>query len=308
MNHRIVLASQSPRRRELIRMLGLDVEIMPADVDETVDESLHPSQVVVELAIRKAQTVKHKSGAHKDRSTYYSTEDREEGGQTARDNIISVGSDTIVVLNGHILGKPESPEDAVRMLRQLQGKTHEVYTGVACVRIGQTKRQEIQTGISQEAQQNSLQEVRRDSQQNNLQEPHKASQQNSLQEVQQTFQQNSQDSLQHAGHQTGKSDSVFNFGNIGQYQVFSREEDGRPSVIAGYTVSKVTFRPMSDEEINAYVKTGEPLDKAGSYGVQGTGSIFIEKIDGDFYSIMGLPLNLLYQILLQFQINPLSNI
>ena len=76
----------------------------------------------------------------------------------------------------------------------------------------------------------------------------------------------------------------------------------------GHTVSKVTFRPMSDEEIQAYVETGEPLDKAGGYGVQGLGSVFIEKIEGDFYSIMGLPLNLLYQMLLMFGVNPFKQL
>ena len=74
--------------------------------------------------------------------------------------------------------------------------------------------------------------------------------------------------------------------------------------MVGHTVSKVTFRPMSDEETKAYVKTGEPLDKAGSYGIQGLGALFIEKLEGDFYSVMGLPLNLLYQLLSLFEISP----
>lgn len=198
----IILASSSPRRQELIRSLGLPVEMMSSDADESTEPGLSPSQVVEELSVRKAEAVRQKM---KDRQT----------------SGVIIGSDTIVALSGNeILGKPKDEADAFRMLKAIQGRQHEVYSGVACI--------DAQSG-------------------------------------------------------------------------------NQPAKIVGHTVSKVTFRPMSDEEIRAYVKTGEPLDKAGSYGVQGLGAVFIEKIEGDFYSIMGLPLNLLYQMLLKFGISPFQN-
>ena len=98
--------------------------------------------------------------------------------------------------------------------------------------------------------------------------------------------------------------SDIRLGDTGQYRIASESPDGRPRIIVGHTASKVTFRPMTDHEIRAYVKTGFPMDKAGAYGVQELGAVFIEKIAGDFYSIMGLPLNLLYQMLLPFGISP----
>lgn len=94
------------------------------------------------------------------------------------------------------------------------------------------------------------------------------------------------------------------FGDSGRYRIKSVFTDGSPGVIVGHAVSKVKFRPMSDEEITAYIRTGEPLDKAGSYGVQGIGAMFIEKIEGDFYTVMGLPLNLLYVLIRRFGIHP----
>jgi septum formation protein len=102
----------------------------------------------------------------------------------------------------------------------------------------------------------------------------------------------------------GAYGTTMHLGDIGQYRVISKSPSGEPEIIVGHTVSKVTFRPMSDAEIEAYIKTGDPLDKAGAYGVQGIGAVFIEKIEGDFYSVMGLPLNLLYQMLLRFGVSP----
>ncbi|MFF2020165.1 Maf family protein [Paenibacillus sp. NPDC058177] len=96
-------------------------------------------------------------------------------------------------------------------------------------------------------------------------------------------------------------------GKTGQYRVTALSASGQPAAIVGHTVSQITFRPMSDEEIRAYINTGEPLDKAGSYGVQGIGSVFIERIEGDFYSVMGLPLNLLYPIVLKFGMSPFQS-
>lgn len=202
----LVLASSSPRRQELIRLFNLPVVVRASHADESVPEEWEPSKIVEELSLRKAE------------ATHESLKQESFGGAEIPKSRITVGSDTIVVADGRVLGKPADPEEAAGMLRMLQGREHLVYTGVAC----------LPGGILKEA----------------------------------------------------------------------------PSV--AHTVSKVTFRPMSDAEIWAYVKTGEPLDKAGSYGVQGFGALFIEKIEGDFYSVMGLPVNLLYTMLLDFGISPLS--
>ncbi|GAB2720374.1 Maf family protein [Paenibacillus thermoaerophilus] len=228
-NPAIVLASSSPRRQELLRSLGLEFEVRPSGADESVEPGLPPEEIVESLAIRKAL---HVCG-----------ELRGEG----RTGLV-VGSDTIVVLDGQVLGKPADAEDAFRMLKLLQGRTHQVYTGVALLDAG---------GVRSEAL--------------------------------------------GLGGRDGRT--AVRFGDIGRYRIVPDSPAGRPEAAAGHTVSQVTFHPMSDEEIRSYVNTGEPLDKAGAYGVQGIGSVFIEKIEGDFYSIMGLPLNLLYQMLLMFGIS-----
>jgi septum formation protein len=216
----LILASGSPRRQELIRTFGLAVRIDPADVDESMPEGTPPDVLVEQLSLRKAQAVSSRGG-------------HEEGG-------IVIGSDTVVVLDGRILGKPRDERDAIDMLRALAGRTHRVYTGIACIGIGLPDK---------------------------------------------------------AGYDGTAAD--VRFGDLGQYRTVADSTSGHPLAILGHTVSSVTFRPMSDEEIAAYVKTGEPLDKAGSYGVQGLGAVFVETIVGDFYGIMGLPLNLLYTMLLR---------
>jgi septum formation protein len=197
----LILASSSPRRQELIRMLGFPVRVIASHADESTPSGMQPSQIVETLSLRKAQTVAEQCD---DPHTHGS---------------IVVGSDTIVVLKDRVYGKPQGQEDAVRMLRELQGTTHQVYTGVACI----------------------------------LLEPG------------------------------------------------SKEQ---PKAVTGHTVNHVTFRTMSEHEIEGYVRTGEPLDKAGAYGIQGIGSVFIDRINGDFYSIMGLPLNLLYPMLQSFGASP----
>jgi septum formation protein len=196
----LILASSSPRRQELIRMLGLPVRIMVSHADESTPDGMPPSQIVETLSLRKAQVVADQC-----------TDPSQQGS-------IVVGSDTIVVLNDRVYGKPLDQTDASRMLRELQGRTHQVYTGLACIPVG------------------------------------------------------------------------------------APQGDYKPAI--GHTVNHVTFRTMCEEEIEGYVQTGDPMDKAGAYGIQGLGACFIEKIEGDFYSVMGLPLNLLYQMLLKFDISP----
>lgn len=172
---RIVLGSASPRRRELLTLVGIPHEVMPADIDETEHEGEGPAAYVERLAREKAAAV----------------------ARLAPDALV-IGADTTVVIDGTILGKPGSDEEAGRMLRQLSGRSHTVYTAVA---------------------------------------------------------------VEHAGR-----------------------------VESDIEVVSVSFRPLSDDDISAYIATREPMDKAGAYGIQGFGATIVERIDGDYFSVMGLSL------------------
>ena len=172
---RVILASQSPRRRELLTLVGVAHEVVPADVDETAFPHEAPAAYCERLAREKALAVAHRFP-----------------------EAVTIGSDTTVVIGGELLGKPADQADARRMLRLLSGRTHTVHTAVAVAR--------------------------------------------------------------------------------GDELVSSVEDVA------------VTFRPLEDEEIAAYVATGEPMDKAGSYGIQGYGATIVERIDGDYFAVMGLPL------------------
>lgn len=224
---RLVLASSSPRRKELIKSLGLSLPVhtMSTETDETVDADWTPREIVELLSLRKAGEAARMLD------------------QEGTDELsLIVSADTIVVVDGEVLGKPENEEHAVQMLRRLQGKTHQVFTGLACLLSTADISDELMTECRLKCRE-----------------------------------------------QSPASSGVRGL---------------RPEAVAAHAESAVTFLPMSDEEIRGYVATGEPLDKAGAYGVQGLGSIFVERIEGDFYSIMGLPLNLLYRMLLQFGISP----
>lgn len=179
-----ILASGSPRRRELLEMLGVpDLTIRPAKGPERATPGAGPEQTVRELALHKAQEV----------------------AQTCAPEDIVIAADTIVYLDGAILGKPRDHDDAVRMLTALSGREHIVYTGVAVLRGGE---------------------------------------------------------LRQAAERTA-----------------------------------VRFRPLTSGEIERYIATGEPMDKAGAYGVQSLGALLVERIDGDFYNVMGLPVEKLGQCL-----------
>lgn len=170
---KLILASQSPRRKELLGLLGLAFEIKVPCVDETMTPGIDPAQQVAEVSRRKAL------------ATVAEKED------------VIIAADTIVVCDGQILGKPRDREDACRMLRMLSGRSHQVMTGLTVL---QGDRVESCTEITQ-----------------------------------------------------------------------------------------VFFRDLSDREIAAYVDSGEPMDKAGAYGIQGGAAIFAEKICGDYYNVVGLP-------------------
>ena len=168
------LASASPRRRELLASIGVAVEVAPADIDETPLEDEAPAAYVERLARRKAQV-----GAE---------------GTT----LPTLGSDTAVVVDRHILGKPRDREDAIAMLSALSGTTHEVVTGIAVT--------------------------------------------------------------------------------------------GPQGMLSTHVVTRVTLRELQPDEIEAYWRSGEPVDKAGAYAIQGLAAIFVERIEGSHSAVVGLPL------------------
>lgn len=238
--HQLILASSSPRRKELVALLDLPVpvSVFSIDVDEHIHSAWQPAEAVEQLSLAKARAV---AQAIKNGETPQALHSN---------NALILAADTIVVLEDQILGKPISHEDAAATLRKLSGRSHHVYTGVV------------------------LQHIAVDENILNHSDDH--------------------DRL-----------PIIPLGDIGQYRI-QHHNDSLERII-GYSCSKVTFKSLSEEEIQAYIRTGEPLDKAGSYGVQGIGSVFIERIEGDFYSIMGLPLNLLYQMLLKFGVSPFDS-
>ena len=177
---RVILASQSPRRRELLTLVGIAHEVKPADIDERYLPGEAPR-------------------AHAERLA------REKAARIATPDAVTIGSDTIVVVDGDILGKPVDEVDAARMLRRLSGRSHTVVTAVAVDWQGR-----IESGV---------------------------------------------------------------------------EEVG------------VTFNALGDDEIAAYIRTREPMDKAGAYGIQGYGATIVERVDGDYFAVMGLPLQLLVKVL-----------
>ena len=188
--NKIILASASPRRRELLAQIGLEFEVIPSRAEENTHSRI-PWVMVLELSGMKAMDI------------YNSL--REE----KRKQALVVGADTVVSLEGEILGKPDSFQRAVDMLALLQGKTHQVYTGVTVL--------------------------------------------------------------------------------------YLKEGEQAPSKISFYEKTEVTMYPMSGEEIRAYVNTGEPMDKAGAYGIQGKCAAYIKEIKGDYYNVVGLPIGRLYQ-------------
>ena len=181
----LILASQSPRRKELLAHLNMPFTVRVADIDEAMDPAKPPAEEVARVSLAKALAIP-----------------REEA-----DTVIA--ADTIVVLDDKVLGKPVDKADARAMLSALSGRTHQVMTGVTVLKGSR--------------------------------------------------------SLTHT------------------------------------EITEVYFRTLSQEEIDRYVESGEPMDKAGSYGIQGGASLFVEKLHGDYYNVMGLPVCRLWLMLEDFQ-------
>ncbi len=207
---RWILASASPRRRELLSLMGLEFDVEPAQGEETIHEPA-PEQAVMELARGKAREILKKhtpqtgetiSGAASEYEEGSAADASAQGGKAPVSQETPAGiiaADTIVVLDGQILGKPADEEDAFRMLSSLQGRTHQVYTGVNVITLPDQK------------------------------------------------------------------ETCF------------------------FECTDVTFDVMTPEQIKAYIATGEPMDKAGAYGIQGRGGVYITQICGDYYNVVGLP-------------------
>ena len=179
---RIILASQSPRRRELLHLIRLDHEVQPANVDETQKPDETPRVYAERVAREKALAIAREQG-----------------------DAVVIAADTIVVVDGDVLGKPNDAESAAAMLARLSDRTHLVDTAVAVVRNG--------------------------------------------------------------------------------------------TVVSDVEEVDVTFRALDAAEIQRYIATGEPMDKAGAYGIQGYGATIVKRIRGDYFAVMGLPLGLLVRLL-----------
>jgi septum formation protein len=184
---KLILASSSPRRAEVLRNAGVEFEVRPADIDESRRLGEPTGDYVQRLALEKARAATNS--------------------ESSANNFIVIGADTVVVNRGEILLKPDSPNDARRMLRQLSGGVHEVHTGLALIRMPQKVERVIEE------------------------------------------------------------------------------------------VTSVHFAELSDAEIDAYIATGEPFDKAGAYGIQSLGGRYVTRVEGCYFNVMGMPLGRLWATL-----------
>lgn len=174
--NRLILASGSPRRKELLQQMNLSFDIITSNVTEDFPENEKPENIVMYLANKKAEAIFEKE-----------------------DEAVIIGADTIVISNGNLLGKPSSPDEVRYMLSSLSGKSHQVYTGVS---------------------------------------------------------------------------------------IISKEK-----TCQFFESTHVTFWELTKEDIDAYIDSDEPFDKAGGYGIQGYGAMLVKKIDGDYYNVVGLPIS-----------------
>lgn len=203
---RWVLASGSPRRRELLGQIGVVPEIRPSHVEEKVSSDV-PEEVVMELSGQKAEDVAAELLGQKEENVAV-----EEGIRQESDKILVLGADTVVAVDGMILGKPSSYEEAYEMIKRIQGRTHQVYTGVTMICLNRDKKR----------------------------------------------------------------------GDKSKGVTFAEKTD-------------VTVFAMTEEEIHSYVESGDSLDKAGAYGIQGAFAKYVAGIQGDYNNVVGLPVGRVYQ-------------
>ena len=223
---KLVLASGSQRRRELLTMCGYDYEIIVSNADETIDEN-DPESFVRALSLRKAKEVFDRLSA------------------AGRRDFAVIGSDTVVAFQKDgetkpvIIGKPKDAEDAVRILSMLSGKTHRVFTGVSVIADIPDENAAAQCSIRKKA------------------------------EIQ------TECSIQ-----------------------------GKEEIQTECSITEVTFETLSPDEIADYVNSGDPLDKAGSYGIQGPFGMFVREIRGNYFTVIGMPIPVLYKMLKKIGILP----
>ena len=189
----IILASASPRRKELLERIGLKFEVEPSNYEEEMHSELEPHELAQKISLEKAKVVASK---HK--------------------NAIVIAADTFIVFGGKILGKPHTENEARKMLKTINGKPHSVITG------------------------------------------------------------------------------------------FSIIDTAKNKTLSKSVETKIYIRKLTTAEIDAYVKSKEPLDKAGAYAIQGLGAVIVERIDGDYFNVMGLPLSALMEALKEFGVNILG--
>ena len=223
---KLVLASGSQRRRELLTMCGYDYEIIVSNADETIDEN-DPESFVRALSFRKAKEVFDRLFA------------------AGRREFAVIGSDTVVAFQKEggtkpvIIGKPKDAEDAVRILSMLSGKTHRVFTGVSVIADIPDENAAAQCSIREKA------EIQTEC---------------SIQE--------------------------------------------KAEIQTECSITEVTFETLSPDEIADYVNSGDPLDKAGSYGIQGPFGMFVREIRGNYFTVIGMPIPVLYKMLKKIGILP----
>ena len=223
---KLVLASGSQRRRELLTMCGYDYEIIVSNADETIDEN-DPESFVRALSFRKAKDVFDRLFA------------------AGRRDFAVIGSDTVVAFQKEgetkpvIIGKPKDAKDTVRILSMLSGKTHRVFTGVSVIADIPDENAAAQCSIREKA------------------------------EIQ------TECSIQ-----------------------------GKAEIQTECSITEVTFETLSPDEITDYVNSGDPLDKAGSYGIQGPFGMFVREIRGNYFTVIGMPIPVLYKMLKKIGILP----
>lgn len=223
---KLVLASGSQRRRELLTMCGYDYEIIVSNADETIDEN-DPESFVRALSFRKAKEVFDRIFA------------------AGRRDFAVIGSDTVVAFQKDgetkpvIIGKPKDAKDAVRILSMLSGKTHRVFTGVSVIADIPDENAAAQCSIR-------------------------------------------------------KKEEI-------QTECSIRE---KAEIQTECSITEVTFETLSPDEITDYVNSGDPLDKAGSYGIQGPFGMFVREIRGNYFTVIGMPIPVLYKMLKKIGILP----
>ena len=216
---RLILGSQSPRRRELLERMGLRFRVLTADIDETKFETADPEASVCRICEAKARAVARK----------LQSEDGAQSGPAEDGGALILCADTIVVLDGRILGKPRDEVEARAMLAALSGREHQVFTAFSLLPCG------------------------------------------------------------------GSPSGAGAAGKTEPAGAFTHCEK-----------TSVKFRSLTEAEIGAYVACGEPMDKAGAYGIQGRGAMLVEGIRGDYFTVMGLPVCRLAEALKRFGIDPLA--